>query len=689
MAGSIWPVAIIVAAGLLTGGGPARAEARPFEGLIALVVEPENSWGWDSPIFGALQERGFRVTFGRIPDEPGALARYDLVALSIKRQLTDGEAQRLEAYVAEGGAVYGSWGGPMAAPGFMRDVCKVARTRSLRLKRIALLESPLTVGVPDPAIELAEHVGHTTAPERGWEIVMVEPLAEGIPVAEDEEGNALGVLSRHGKGRTAVLGFGPEREKHFAKPELGPVLLDNLLAWLLEQRLKGGPRSWPERIAVALPARAEVTGVYVNGERIARPGIRRVGSVKEVELELGAFGEGQEVEVRIAYEPLSGARNVETVIHLPWNTLRAAAESPARLAEHLESLNATVCQPLLRGSYGPAWYRGMAGDRPDDVVVTQYEGDFLADLIRECRARGIKVIGGIYFDHLNPVREHPDAVRVDRQGEPVKDRYWRLQACFNNPKGQEYNLATVRHLLENYDVDGIILDDNFELDKNECYCRYCKDSFRDYCEARGMGYEDPAEASGAALRGHWREHRREATRALAAKVRRIADEHGVPAGGWIGVGMNGAHLGEAYDFLGGMVYETPPRAARGPLSVLGDTGFICLLWAPDTDPEMMVREAREAVHAGCAAVGFWMRGQDGGYEMDARRSEAIRQALGSVEEEWLRFYAGSILTGDRRFAVIGGAAGRRELRLRIRNMGQRVSRRVHGELDVSALGTSP
>ncbi|KPK66108.1 MAG: hypothetical protein AMK73_01060 [Planctomycetes bacterium SM23_32] len=312
--------------------------------------------------------------------------------------------------------------------------------------------------------------------------------------------------------------------------------------------------------------------------------------------------------------------------------------------------------------------------------MQRYDGDFLADLVAECHARGIRVIGGLYFDNATPVREHPDVKRVGRDGNPVKDRWGRFEACFNNPLARQHNLETVRHLLASYDLDGVILDDNFELDQQECFCDHCKAAFRAYCEERGAAYEDPAGTLSGPAAELWREHRREATRRLAAEVHSIAREHGVPAGGWVGASMGSMHLASVLDFLGGMVYTQPPRAARGPLLVLGERDFICLLWAPDADPARMEREVREAVHVGCAAVGFWIRGEDGGYEMDAERTAAMRRALGRVEQDWLDYYRRAIVGGDGRFAIVDGSVGPGELRLRLRNTGAPASRRFDGQI---------
>ena len=659
-----------------------------FLGFTALVAQPDVVWEeWDVAIFGALEERGFEVAYGRPLDDAKALLGYDLVALNIRRGLAPEEASALESYVAQGGAVYGSWGGPMGASDFLRQVCKVGATRSIRTDRLTLLEGPLAQGLPDAQIALAQHVGHMSMPSEGWEVVSVTPTSDGLPVAHDPAGNLLGVLSRHGQGRTAVLGFGPEQEKYFANTELGPVILDNLLEWLLADRITKGPQRWPNRVSVALPARAEITRVEVGGQPISDYAARRAGSLRTVQLPVDGVEKGQELDIRITYRPLPAERHVETMIHLPWNTLRAAADSPARLADYLSSLGATICQPLLRGSNGQAWYRGMPEDKPDDRLVTHYEGNFLTDLISECRQRDMRVIGGLYFDNATPVRRHPEVQQLDLDGAPKSNEYGNPYACFNNPLGQEYNLATVEQLLANYDLDGIILDDNYELDwyHNDCRCRYCESAFRSYCEAQGIPYPGPRDWSSKRSPRH--DYRQLATRNLVANVARIVRSHGRRAGGWVSVTMDAAHLAESFDFLGGMAYTSPPRSARALLPALGECDLICLLWAPDASPAGMEREAREAIHAGCAAIGFWIRGDDGGYELDPERTEAIRRAFASAEREWLSFYRDELLSGDGRFAVVGGKVGRDELRLRIRNTGARVNRRVQGEvsLDLGAL----
>lgn len=660
-------------------------DERPFEGLRALVIEPENFWGWDAMVFGALEERGFEMTYAKPEalEKAGETSHYDLIATDIRRGFSSAQVEALKEFLSSGGALYGSWGGPMGTPALLQ-ACHVGQAKSVRIMELKLLGgTPLTAGLGERKLPFPRHMGHMTAGGDGWEIVAVEPLAGGITVAQDPSGNSLGVLGLHDKGRTAVLGFGCEQEKQFSDWKFGPVLMDNLLKWLLDDKLKSGARVWSKGLEVSLPARAEVLAVSLDGKQI-KPAIRTVGSLKKVLVDVSGIPEGSEATIRLSYKPLAKARSVETFIHLPWATLTSAASSPAGLAGYLESIRCTIVQPLLRGGYGEAWYKGMPQDRPDEKLVTQYRGNFLSDLIAECKKRGIKLIGGVYFGHAVAERE-PEATLRDRNGQERRDQYKRIQTCFNHPKGQEYNLETIRRLITEYQTDGVILDDNFELDANDCYCNYCKEGFGRYCQKQGVAYADPSTLSDGPQRALWKEYQKEATRELAARVARIAHERGQSAGGWVGASMKATHLAASLDFLGGMVYTEPPRAARLPLSVLGEHGFVCLLWAPDAPPDLMEHEVREAVHAGSSTVGFWTRGPGGQYRMDEARTEAIGRAFESVEAEWLRFFKKNLLSGDARFALLEGQVGREETILKVRNTGRKVVRRVQGRLEFSGI----
>ena len=152
-----------------------------------------------------------------------------------------------------------------------------------------------------------------------------------------QDGAALGVLAEHGTGRIAAMGLPLEQEKYLETPELATRALDNVLGWLLAKKREGEPARL-DFVTVAVPALAEVTGVFVDGQRVADPAVRQVGSLKTVRLSTEGWTQGETGEIRVAYRTLAPGRHVETLVHMPWGTLRGAADSPAGLAEYLASM---------------------------------------------------------------------------------------------------------------------------------------------------------------------------------------------------------------------------------------------------------------------------------------------------------------------------------------------------------------
>jgi hypothetical protein len=182
----------------------ARGEDLSFAGTRVLVVQPENSWGWDSAIFGALLTKGFDVTYGPPPllEDPAKLAQFELVATNIKRTFTPAQVEGIRTYLASGGALYGSWGGPMGCPEILKT-CGIRSARSEYLREWTLLESPLAAGVVRRKLVIPEFMGHVKVNVlKGVETVCVEPAAgDAVVVARDSEGHSLGVLRPCGRSR--------------------------------------------------------------------------------------------------------------------------------------------------------------------------------------------------------------------------------------------------------------------------------------------------------------------------------------------------------------------------------------------------------------------------------------------------------------------------------------------------------
>ena len=96
-----------------------------------------------------------------------------------------------------------------------------------------------------------------------------------------------------------------------------------------------------------------------------------------------------------------------------------------------------------------------------DPKIKHYPGDYLAEYIEECHRRSIKVFGGFYQNSNVTLEKYPRPAWIGKDGKPAKDPW----VCLNNPKGQEHNLDAFRQLVENYQLDGIMLDDNYQTDR--------------------------------------------------------------------------------------------------------------------------------------------------------------------------------------------------------------------------------
>jgi hypothetical protein len=307
---------VVLATALAAAADEPMPGGAGFAGFRALVIAPAEVWQeWDSAVFGALEERGFEVDYARDPGPAEDLAKYDLVALNAERRLTAEQQDGLAAYVRDGGALYVGWDQPYAwgrgagpgAPDLLRQACAVAGAQSCAVREAVLPDSPISAGLAERRIPLRKYVGCFQSGADGWNAVSVQPLPGAVQVLADEDGNCLGVLNRFGAGRAAAFGLVPEQEQYLQSEEAGPAMLDNALAWLLEDRLSA-PRTGSGVAVISLPAAARVTGVRVDGRAITIARTKRVGSLRRVEVPLTGLAAGAQATVEVDYEPLAPAR---------------------------------------------------------------------------------------------------------------------------------------------------------------------------------------------------------------------------------------------------------------------------------------------------------------------------------------------------------------------------------------------
>jgi len=684
----------------LASGQP---EPRIIGGAGALLVRPEQPWA--SSFVAALprpfeaQEMPYTIATDAALDDPAQLAKYDIVALSIRRVLTAKQIANLKEYVSRGGALYASWGGPYGneeARQFSRDMFHAEGLASISIRDFLTVSgSPIiTKGMPEKFVFQSE---------KPQENVPLQTQPGATILLRDGEGRCLGVSSEYGEGRAVLLGICLESAGSLTPRDKADALMGNVLRWLLR-----GRAPWDNGVIdVALPARAKVLSVSLDSKPVTDYTVRELGSLKRVRFQK-PLPEGQRATIHVTYDPLPKARNIECIAHFPSGSIERT-HSPAAFADLVKKMNVTTVLPHVHGAYDTCIYNGLPEDRrsfesPEQALEKfkmTYKSDFLAELVEECHQRDIKVYASLYLGCRLAREKYPEVIVVNKDG-TRDEKNW---ACFNNPKTMEHNWAMLRHLLDNFKIDGLIYDDNFGLN---CYCDLCKNGFKAYCEGKGWEYVDPQKlaSSGDAPR-HWLEYRQSVVHALAGKLAKIVQDTGRPAGAWVSAGLGNdsfAYTNEAmarcFDFLGEMTYTgyspyARPRAdTRIMAKVLGPCRLFALLWAPNNEEKDMVRDVYDAINGGCDATGFWCLAEDqkvkertrsDWWVMNPGAFEAIGRALADVENIWMGYYQRNVLTGDRRLAILKGSAGRDVLDLEIENAGSTQETRLKGTLDLSGL----
>ncbi len=664
-----------------------------FAGVRALLIKPEIFTGWfprgaEVSLYGVLESKGVDVTWGEpdLLEDEEALGEYDLVATSMRKVLSTEQIAGLQAYVQGGGSFYASWRGLLDCPE-MLEFCGIEDTQRVDAtisEELTILEGVLSTGLAETTWALPEWLGNDQLDSVFRDMIMYNLYTpdSGTVVAQDGAGNNVGIIHSQGQGRTAVLGFHLENLKnHFQSVDDANIVMDNLLAWLIP----GEPKNpWSGKITVNLPVRAEVRSVKVGSALISNPEVQTRGSFKQVTVDVSGVAVGDTTTVRIKYAPLSAERNVETIVSVrPY--LIEDFETPTEAVDYVVAFNPTIVGWPVRSAGGRVEYDGLPDETLSDGAAA-YPGDFFTEFVDGCHNQGIKVYP--YFSVGYPVAllaANLQYARVEKDGTTSETR-----ACINRPEVQSHNFLSIEHLLDNYPMDNLVLNDSFEMDKNTCYCDYCKQQFQTWCGENGVTYEDPATTTDSVVWEAWITHKQEATTELAQSIRNITAAHNLLLGGWVSVGLEAIHLATTLDFLCGMTYKQPGLSARGMHSVLGDTPYVNLLWGPNRDPSAIKAEVAEAIHAGSSVTGVFVRSDEGipspkGIYMYSGSFAAITEALADAEEEWRRFYRNNIIAGDARFVVTGAILGAEDLTLVVKNTGSKVERRLEFPLDFSVV----
>lgn len=259
----------------------------------------------------------------------------------------------------------------------------------------------------------------------------------------------------------------------------------------------------------------------------------------------------------------------------------------------------------------------------------------VAELVELARAEGIRVVVmAAHTANRYLYRLHPSWAQRTREGEvivlehyprveKVRDPHW-PQICLNSPALERYFAEEVEEAARLTGADGVLLDSfRYMPDPSKaCYCRYCRDKFR---ERYGLDLPSREDMEDEAFRLAWQwryEVVIDAMRLLRERVKRVGEGliffyNSHPAG-WAGRGN--IVVSKARDLLDAVFAEASEADIRGP-GMLTLATKISRAMLGDGKPVIVSRNAFYALRTVQSAtapqirMGIWEITAAGGYPM--------------------------------------------------------------------------
>ena len=214
-------------------------------------------------------------------------------------------------------------------------------------------------------------------------------------------------------------------------------------------------------------------------------------------------------------------------LFLDYHTQRSAVEvgrnfNGAKWAESLAAAGVEGVSCIAKCAYGWRYYRkGAVGYIHPHLP----EGmDILEDTVRECHARGIRVIAYYHTFGSEPVCEaHPEWRVRNADGSASG-----LAVCMLGPALEKEMLPQLNEIAGNYDVDGVFLDGTYYAGQ-VCYCEACRARYR-----AETGLELPGNDRDEHMDDYvrWAEEAYRRVRERAYEVIRAANPNALPSVNW-------------------------------------------------------------------------------------------------------------------------------------------------------------
>ncbi len=157
-----------------------------------------------------------------------------------------------------------------------------------------------------------------------------------------------------------------------------------------------------------------------------------------------------------------------------------------KVAQTMEDMHANVARVSTMGTY--ATIQGIRFSTHPD----QHGRDLLAEMIKACKSRGIRVLPYISTGHKLAwsmvTKDFPEYAQVSKPGGgPTRDHMYVGEdhgtVCWNTPYRKAY-YDYIEHVVRDYDVCGMYFDTWFPFyffpGKKICYCDGCRNGFREF-----------------------------------------------------------------------------------------------------------------------------------------------------------------------------------------------------------------
>lgn len=199
------------------------------------------------------------------------------------------------------------------------------------------------------------------------------------------------------------------------------------------------------------------------------------------------------------------------------NNLRASDAEGLNVEELMKTQAEYGTNVIIANAGGLlCWYESEISRQPKNPYL---KFDYVKQIIHYSHKYGMKVLLRLDISNLSEadLREHPDWLRRDTEGNPVMD-LGMPQSCFFSPMWQSYNFQLIDELMEKYQPDGLLYN---AVHFGFCHCDVCR---KHYEESTGCPLPDKLEVDTEEGRRYMR-YRYEQMAAYMTRVKEAVHRH--------------------------------------------------------------------------------------------------------------------------------------------------------------------